>query len=133
MAHTFTSPHSGSLHMIYKKLPNPDSSSLIAEELVHMHCNHYPGLRPARLTRLLVCLESCCCRLRCISFFVLTPPSPSTLHFLFQIFFNFSCLPFSFEHTKKPLLSLALVPTPRLRDKCCSIMRNRDAQCNSGE
>ena len=46
-------------------------------------------------------------------FFVLTPPSPSTLqHFLFQIFFNFSRLPFSFELTKKPLLSLDLVATP---------------------
>ena len=45
--------------------------------------------------------------------FVLTPPSPSTLqHFLFQIFFNFSRLPFSFELTKKPFLSLDLVPTP---------------------
>ena len=48
-------------------------------------------------------------------FFVLTPPSPSTLqHFLFQIFFNFSCLPFSFELTKKPFLSLDLVPTPKV-------------------
>ena len=46
-------------------------------------------------------------------FFVLTPPSPSTLqHFLFQIFFNFSRLPFSFELTKKPFLSLDLVPKP---------------------
>ena len=46
-------------------------------------------------------------------FFVLTPPSPSTSqHFLFQIFFNFSRLPFSFEITKKPFLSLDLVPTP---------------------
>ena len=46
-------------------------------------------------------------------FFVLMPPSPSTLqHLLFQILFNFSRHPFSFELTKKPLLSLDLVPMP---------------------
>ena len=55
VVHTVTSPHSGSPHMIYKKLPNPEIVSLIAEELFHMHCNHYLGLWPARLTRSLVC------------------------------------------------------------------------------
>ena len=46
-------------------------------------------------------------------FFVLTPPSPSTLqHFLFQILSSFSRLPFSFELTKKTLLSLDFVPKP---------------------
>ena len=114
VVHTFTSPNSGSLHMIYKKLPNPEIVSLIAEELFHMHCNHYVGLWPARLTRSLVCLKL---KLQLPAsmhfFFVLTPPSPSTLqHFLFQIFFNLSPLLFSFELTKKPLLSLDLVLTP---------------------
>ena len=95
VVHTFTSPHSGSPHMIYKKLPNPEIVSLIAEELFHMHCNHYPGLWPARLNNSMTRRpQKLQLPVSMHFFFVLTPPLPSTLqHFLFRIFFNFSRLP----------------------------------------
>ena len=115
VVHTFTSPHSGSLHIIYKKLPNPEISSWQFDSWsAFLH-----ALQP--LSRALANTSNSITRLpRKLQlpasrhfFFVLTPPSPSTLqHFLFQIFFNFSRLPFSFELTKKPFLSLDLVPKP---------------------
>ena len=116
VVHTFTSPHSGSLHIIYKKLPNPE----IVSSWQFDSWSAFPhALQP--LSRALASTSNSITRLpRKLQlpssmhfFFVLTPPSPSTLqHFLFQIFFNFSRLPFSFELTKKPFLSLDLVPTP---------------------
>ena len=56
-------------------------------------------------------------------FFVLTPPSPSTLqHFFVQIFFNFSRLPFSFELRKKPFFIARLgadaTPTVAILKDC---------------
>ena len=111
MVHTFTSPHFRITAHDIQKLPNPEIVSLIAEELFHMQ----------PLSRVLASTSSSITRLpqklqlpsSMHFFFVLTPPSPSTVqHFLFQILSSFSRLPFSFEVTKKTLLSLDLVPKP---------------------